>query len=225
MVNRDKAVTLAKKLRRLAESPNPNEARLAQERLDGLRVKHKLTVEEIEAVPEERTIRCAGDLDETWKEKLALDISRKFKCKPLRARDKIFFEGANAVEAVIQFRRIVETVIAAKLLEASDGWTFEKRDGLLFVSGRYPGDYATLFLDNEKLPSSDKSKFDNARRSYTWAFKHEPDLIPGQLFVFVTSNHECIGEVTNKGIVVAALTAMVARSSAGEPMHIESLNV
>lgn len=221
---REKLIARARHLLALASSPEAHEAASAKRYAEAHVAKHKITAEEL-ALPKLRTIRFADDLDpeERWRERLALEIARKHGCRPLVARGRLFFEGERAIEATVEYRMRIAAALREARAARWDGWTLEVRPRLVVVSGRHPGNYATLFLDGEKMVfRGELSVFDNAEKTYLWAFERREVLREGQRLVFSVADRDVIGEVAGGEISVRALKARVAKDAAGAPMWLES---
>ena len=111
---RDKYLARLANLLRLTKSPNKYEAKLAQERADELARKHGLSPNEVtraaaEPAPKHRPT-YAGSAASTWQETLALAVARATKTRPLRANNKIFFDGPTAADAAARYRRIADEI-------------------------------------------------------------------------------------------------------------------
>lgn len=90
--------------------------------------------------------------------------------------------------------------------------SFTLRPGLICFTDDKPGNYATMFgPDGRKLaPCGEHNQFDNAARSFTWAFEWSgvPD---GQMFVFATADREVAGVAKDANVGVVPFRGMVVR--------------
>ena len=225
MTPRFKILLRAKYLLALAGSSNPHEAVLARQRAQEHVAKHQITLAELDSLVEKPpTIRFVENLgdDSHWREQLAVEVAKRYDCKPLKARGRLFFDGEDAVLAISEYRRIVAKIVHDNRVVRTRGWYFDVRDGIIFVSGRYPGNYVTLFCARKKLPfRGDFCKFDDIAKSYTWAFEQLGPLGRGARLVFSSSEWDIIGEVTETGIIVVSLDGRVAKDKDGGPLHVE----
>ena len=95
------------------------------------------------------------------------------------------------------------------------------RGGLISFSSDFPGNHATMFGPNgEKLAfRADASSFNDAARSYTWAFDVGP-VVDGDTFVFATVDKTVVGVKTFDGFLVGSKAVAVARDKIGKPVQI-----
>lgn len=267
---RDKVLARLANLLRLSKSSNLYEANLARERADDLVRKHGITDVEVAGVvaePVQRDLpKYAGPISAGWHEQLAFAVSEKMRCRPLKVRERIFFDGESAAEAVTQYRRIADEIgdtCGEELREMRDprAWLYIFRsvfqadgnpppmssyhqkidtivrrvwraatesmvlkNGLVLVTARQPGNYATLFSPSGKFVCrGDLSAFDDAARTYTWAFEQRGKIEKGQHLVFATEDREIVGELTGTWIRIVNRAARVARAGTGEPMEVEGI--
>lgn len=89
---------------------------------------------------------------------------------------------------------------------------------LILCQDDLPGDHATLLGPKGPLALKyDACAFDDATRSYTWAFTRVP-LKKGQVVVFATVDREVVGEVDATGqIIPSARKVNVVRGKSGAP--------
>ena len=80
---------------------------------------------------------------------------------------------------------------------------FFTRAGMVFFASDCPGEHAMLTLNGEPLPfRGDASSFDDAKRSYEWAFDHLTPIRLDSQFVFSTNAYRVVGSFRGGEICV-----------------------
>ncbi len=108
---RQKALRRYRKLCALRSSPNKNEAKRATEQAEALAKRHGFTEEDAqEELPVVRRVGGQVSAKDNWRETVAFGVAKRWSCKPLRGGDQVVFEGIKAVDAVVEYRQIVQEI-------------------------------------------------------------------------------------------------------------------
>src|SRR3990167_4673613 len=115
-IPRAKTLDKLKKLLARARSSNVHEASLAKLRADELIQKHGITKEEIAALHKEKpSRRYAGEgYTASWQEALAIAVGKRYDCRAMGTKGHILFEGVNAIDATVHFKKVVKAVEEAR---------------------------------------------------------------------------------------------------------------